>query len=151
MQGGRRNIAGPELASPQALASRRSGGLFQLRLPFSLRGQPVHVGAMVEGCLACRHVLRLAAPCLLCRRLKRAAVGEGEFPRMRTDGVDGVQVFGRLLLGLTTREECDAGHGCRHDLAEQPYRLFGDFLPEITMLGLRMVPSSFTRAAWSSP
>src|SRR5690606_33974502 len=64
----------PDSACMQALPNGRSGGLFLLRLRFSLRRQPVHVGAMVEGCLACRDVLRLAAPCLLCRRLKRAAV-----------------------------------------------------------------------------
>ena len=49
-------------------------------------------------------------------------VGEAELPRVRPEAVDGVEVRGRELVGLTARQEHDAGHRGGHRPLEAAHR-----------------------------
>src|ERR1700759_4384571 len=81
-----------------------SSGLFglQIGLPLAERGKRIHLGAVAEGLLTGRHILRLARPSLLRRGLQRTAVGEGQLPRQAADLVHRVEMRGRFLIGLAT-------------------------------------------------
>ncbi|OJU01509.1 MAG: hypothetical protein BGN87_24030 [Rhizobiales bacterium 65-79] len=57
-----------------------------------------------------RKVFLLAGPAMLPRRVKRAAVGEGELPGMRADGVYGIKVRAPLLV-RTLHGTAGAGPG----------------------------------------
>src|SRR6188474_3428799 len=74
---------------------------FQIGLPLAERRETVHPGAMREGALGARDVLGLAGPGLLRGRLQRAAIREGELPGERAEPVHGIEVRGRLLVGLS--------------------------------------------------
>ena len=82
--------------------------LLERLLPFADGRQRIHLRAVREGALGGRRVLGLAAPGLLWRGLQRAAVGEGEHPRIAADGVHGGEMRGRVLVRLTGRGEGDA-------------------------------------------
>src|ERR1051325_10730630 len=109
-------------------AKRLSRLLFQVLLPLPQCRKTVHPGAMREGALGGRDVLGLAAPGLLRSGLQGAAVREGELPRERSELVHGVEMGGRLLVGLPAREERDTGDRGRHAGLEQPHGLLGHLL-----------------------
>lgn len=72
----------------------------------------VGAGANDQGGLGRGDVLVLAEPGLEAGLLEGAAVGEGERPGLGSGGVvDVIEGQRRLLLGHSTREEGDAGHG----------------------------------------
>src|ERR1044072_5210300 len=117
-------------------AKRLSRLLFQVLLPLAEGRKPVHPGTVREGALRRRDVLGLAAPGLLRRRLQRAAIRGGELPGQRPELVHGVEVGGRLLVGLAAGEERDAGNRGRHGGLEQPYGLLGALLDRGLLLPL---------------
>src|SRR5207247_10420027 len=82
--------------------------LLQIVLPLAEAGETVHHGAVREGTLRRRDVFALARPCLLRGGLQRAAVAEGEPPRAAANSVYRIEMGGRLLVRLTSREEGDA-------------------------------------------
>src|SRR5690349_19062287 len=88
-------------------AKRLSRLLFQVLLPLPQCRKAVHPGAMREGALGGRDVLGLAAPGLLRGGLQGTAVGEGELPGERPELVHGVEMGGRLFVGLAAGEERD--------------------------------------------
>jgi hypothetical protein len=103
----------------------RSGGggsrRFALEIGFPLPqgGKAVHHGAMIEGALRGRGVLRLAGPGLLRRCLQGAAIGEGNAPRHLAEFVDCIKMRGRFFVGLAAGQKRDAGHRGRHAVLEQ--------------------------------
>mmetsp|Transcript_43461 Transcript_43461/g.136283 ORF Transcript_43461/g.136283 Transcript_43461/m.136283 type:complete len:427 (+) Transcript_43461:265-1545(+) len=92
-------------------------------------GLGVGLRAGEERGLGGRDVLVSALPGLEHRLLQRAAVGEGEGPRL--DGVDlvhGVEREGGILLGHAAGEEGDARHGHRHGVLEHAHGGEADLL-----------------------
>src|SRR5690348_86367 len=106
-------------------AKRLSRLLFQVLLPLPQCRKAVHPGAMREGALGGRDVLGLAAPRLLRGGLQGAPIREGELPWQRPELVHGVEMGGRLFVGLAAGEERDTGHRGRHAGLEQPHGLLG--------------------------
>src|SRR5258706_14823208 len=85
-----------------------SGLLLEVGAPLALRGEAVHLGAVVEGLLRGGGVARLPAPGLERRILQRARVGERKRPRQALHGCHRVEVRGRRLVRLSARKEHDA-------------------------------------------
>ena len=75
----------------------------------------VATGSTIEGTLAGRQILIPAMPSLQSRILKRPAVGEADFPRLRAwQLVDCVQMCSRKPCVLPARQEHDARNRGRH-------------------------------------
>src|SRR3954452_5960978 len=87
---------------------------FQVGPPLAERRQTVHPGAVDEGALGGGHVFGLSGPGLLGGMLQGTAVRESELPGERAQLVHGVEVGGRLLVGLAAGEERDPRDGTRH-------------------------------------
>ena len=132
-------------------------GLRPLPVPASrcscrVRARPLNFARREERLLAGGEVLRLAAPRLQRFVLQRAAVA-----RTSAAHGSGPSLFIRLrcsvasAAALAARQERDARHRAGHVALERTHRRFGDllrdwracaaFLPEMTMLGLRIMPS----------
>ena len=74
--------------------------------------------------------------------LESTAVAEGKTPRFAAGvGVDGVQVNGRLLLGLTARKESDSSNRGRNSPLESGDGGFGNFFR--CVLGLARLSGSY--------
>src|SRR6266851_2036655 len=85
------------------------GLLLEIGAPLALRGEAVHMGAVIEGLLRGGDVGRLPAPGFQRRILQRARVGESERPRQALHRRHRIEVRGRRLVGLAARQEHDAG------------------------------------------
>ena len=89
----------------------------------SLGRTRTHLGPLEQLLLSGGHVLVLAAPGLQHGGLQGAAEAERQRPRLLAgEGVDGVEVDGGLLLGLSAGEEGDARHGGRHGALQRRHR-----------------------------
>src|SRR5689334_10791375 len=73
---------------------------FQIGLPLAEGGKPVHAGAVDKRALCGAHIFGLSGPSLLRGVLQGTAVREGELPGERPKLVHGIEVGGRLLVGL---------------------------------------------------
>jgi len=81
-------------------------------LVLALASKTISLGTLQELGLGSGNILWLATPCTEDGCLESTTVAEGKRPwLLGLELVDGIEVDGRLLLGLTSRQEGDASDG----------------------------------------
>src|ERR1700694_32153 len=85
-------------------------------------------GALEQGRLGLTDLRGITVPSRQCLILERPPIGEGELPRLRTLGVDRLQMAGGEVRTLAAREEGDARHGGWYGLAKSLYCAPADLL-----------------------
>ena len=83
----------------------RSGAFFHFR-PLSLGGKRVHMSSVSESRLGVENIARHSGPGFQRRRLQGSAVTESQRPRP-AKAINGVEICGRLNVGLAARQEGD--------------------------------------------
>src|SRR6266487_4876529 len=85
-------------------------------------------GTMMEGLLRSSYVRHLAFPRFEHGSLQGAAVRKTQLPRQTLQTIHCVEMFGGLLIALTTGEKHKTGHSCRHNALHAAHSSFSDFL-----------------------
>lgn len=89
----------------------------------------IYLGPLKQLLLAGGDLIGFALPSTKYGSLKSASVAKGQRPRfLRRVLIDGVQIDRRLLLGLTTAEEGDAGYRRWHGARQRCHRSDSDLL-----------------------